>query len=151
MIQFDQPVTSTLAWIKSPSVDLRTVPFMPIKQCSFVRWKTAFGSRIFECPGLLIFVRIQQISSQRRKPHLRKQFLPMSSPSELPHHKKTKLRCAAISFISNDKISSQFQNVRCVAPPAPPPRKYSCQNNENENDFNKGFFLSITLQSEFRL
>lgn len=96
---------STFAWMKSPSVERRTVPLIPIKQCSFVRWNTAFGSKIFECPGLLIFVRIQQISSHRRKPHLRRQFRPMSNPSELPHHKNTKLRCAAISFISSDWIS----------------------------------------------
>ena len=27
---------STFAWMKSPSVDLLTVPLMPIRQCSFV-------------------------------------------------------------------------------------------------------------------
>lgn len=119
---------STFAWMKSPSVERRTVPLMPIKQCSFVRWNTAFGSRIFEWPGLLMFVRIQQMSSHRRKPHLRKQLRPISKPSELPHHKNTKLRLAAISLISSAWISSQFQNTRCCAPAAPkalPPRKYS--------------------------
>lgn len=119
---------STFAWMKSPSVERRTVPLMPIRQCSFVRWNTAFGSSIFEWPGLLMFVRIQQISSHRRKPHLRKQLRPMSRPSELPHHKNTKLRLAAISLISSAWISSQFQNTRCCVPAAPkalPPRKYS--------------------------
>ncbi|KYQ58345.1 Phosphatidylinositol-3,4,5-trisphosphate 3-phosphatase and dual-specificity protein phosphatase PTEN [Trachymyrmex zeteki] len=46
----------------------------------------------------------QTISSQRRKPHLRRQNRPMSNPSLLPHHKNTKLRLAATSPISNSII-----------------------------------------------
>ena len=38
---------STFAWMKSPSVDLRTVPLMPMRQCSLVRWNTARGSTFF--------------------------------------------------------------------------------------------------------
>jgi hypothetical protein len=34
----------TLAWLKSPSVDRLTVPLMPMRQCSLVRCRTAFGS-----------------------------------------------------------------------------------------------------------
>lgn len=77
---------STFAWIKSPSVDLRTVPkiltfffsenyikqnkpLMPIRQCSLVRWKTALGSKFLEWTGFLMLVLIQHISS-----HLKQNF-----------------------------------------------------------------------------
>uniref|UniRef100_A0A182QAG3 Uncharacterized protein n=1 Tax=Anopheles farauti TaxID=69004 RepID=A0A182QAG3_9DIPT len=87
---------------------------------------TAFGSRIFEWPGESMFVRIQQMSSHRRKPHLRRQLRPMSSPSELPHHRNTKLRWAATSPISSASISSHDQKLRgAPAATAAPPRAYS--------------------------
>lgn len=95
---------STFAWMKSPSVDLRTVPLIPIRQCSFVLCSTALVSRFLLWPGLFMFVRIQQMSSHLLKPHLRRQNLPMSKPSLLPHHKNTKLRLAATSPISNSII-----------------------------------------------
>lgn len=115
---------STLAWIKSPSVERRTVPLIPIRQCSLtigihispvnnrvtryrftlVRWKTALGSRFFEWPGASAFVLIQQMSSHRRKPHRRKHTRPRSSPSLEPHHKNMKLLGAATSPISSSII-----------------------------------------------
>ncbi|KYN06663.1 hypothetical protein ALC62_02321 [Cyphomyrmex costatus] len=49
------------------------------------------------------------ISSQRRKPHLRRQNRPMSNPSLLPHHKNTKLRLAATSPISNSIIYTDMR------------------------------------------
>ena len=63
---------STLAWMKSKSVLRLTVPLIPIKQCSFVCWNIAFGSRNFTFPGFFLFVLIQQMSSQRRNPHFRR-------------------------------------------------------------------------------
>ncbi|KYM80090.1 hypothetical protein ALC53_09184 [Atta colombica] len=51
----------------------------------------------------------QTISSQRRKPHLRRQNRPMSNPSLLPHHKNTKLRLAATSPISNSIIYADMR------------------------------------------
>lgn len=95
---------STLAWMKSPSVDRLTVPLIPIRQCSLVLWRTALLSRFLLCPGLLILVRIQHISSHRLKPHFRRQKRPMSNPSLLPHQRNTKLRLAATSPISNSII-----------------------------------------------
>lgn len=95
---------STFAWIKSPSVDRLTVPLIPIKQCSLVLWSTALLSKFLLCPGLLMLVRIQQISSHRLKPHLRRQNRPMSNPSLLPHQRNTKLRLAATSPISSSII-----------------------------------------------
>lgn len=71
---------------------------------TLVRWKTALGSRFFECPGASAFVLIQQMSSQRRKPHRRKQTRPRSKPSLEPHHKKMKLRGAATSPMSSSII-----------------------------------------------
>lgn len=49
-------------------------------------------------------------------PHFRKHTLPMSNPSELPHHKNTKLRCAATSPTSRFMIWSHDQNCMLVAP-----------------------------------
>ena len=115
---------STLAWIKSPSVERLTVPLIPIKQCSYtksvhqlnhlitrncndltlVRWKTAFCSRFFEWPGASALVLIQQMSSHRRNPHRRKHTRPKSSPSLEPHHKNMKLLGAATSPISSSII-----------------------------------------------
>lgn len=110
---------STFAWMKSPSVDRRTVPLMPIKQCSFVLWRTALLSRFLLCPGLLILVRIQQMSSHRLKPHLRRQKRPISNPSLLPHHRNTKLRLAATSPISNSIIYQVVFNTRVAKQPTP--------------------------------
>ena len=107
---------STLAWIKSPSVERLTVPLIPIRQCSFVLWRTALLSKFLLCPGLSILVRIQHISSHRRKPHLRKQKRPISRPSLLPHQRKTKLRLAATSPMSSSIIWSQFHSSTLVAP-----------------------------------
>ena len=36
---------STLAWMKSPSVDRRTVPLMPIRQCSLVLQQYEYHTR----------------------------------------------------------------------------------------------------------
>nr|CAD7425706.1 unnamed protein product [Timema monikensis] len=72
--------------------------------------------RFLECPGLLMFVRIQQISSQRRNPHLRRHMRPISNPCDEPHHRNTKLRAAATSPISNCMIWSQLQNFIFVTP-----------------------------------
>ena len=69
---------STLAWMKSKSVLRLTVPLIPIRQCSFVCWNIAFGSRNFTFPGFFLFVLIQQISSQRRNPHLRRHWREMN-------------------------------------------------------------------------
>lgn len=102
---------STFAWIKSPSVDRLTVPLIPIRQCSLVLWRTALLSRFLLCPGLLILVRIQHMSSHRLKPHFRRQKRPMSSPSLLPHQRNTKLRLAATSPMSNSIICEEY--VRC--------------------------------------
>lgn len=44
------------------------------------------------------------MSSQRRKPHRRKQTRPRSNPSLEPHHKKMKLRGAATSPMSSSII-----------------------------------------------
>ncbi|CAD6227670.1 GSCOCG00001350001-RA-CDS, partial [Cotesia congregata] len=49
------------------------------------------------------------MSSQRRKPHFRRQNRPISKPSLLPHQRKTKLRFAATSPMSSSIIWSQFQ------------------------------------------
>lgn len=75
-------------------------------QQTLVRWKIALESKFFEWPGLLIFVRIQHMSSQRLNPHFFKQDLPMSRPSDDPHHKNTKLLGAAMAPI--------FKFITCV-------------------------------------
>ena len=81
---------STLAWIKSPSVDLLTVPLIPMRQCSLVRQNTALGS-VIDLSLFLALVLIQQMSSHRLNPQFWRHNLPRSSPSLLPHHRNTKL------------------------------------------------------------
>ena len=82
---------STLAWMKSPSVDLLTVPLMPMRQCSLVLVRTALGSRM-PVPEFLLLVLIQHMSSHLLKPQFWRHSRPRSRPSLEPHHRNTKLR-----------------------------------------------------------
>ena len=102
---------SIFAWMKCPSWFLRTVPFIPIKQCSFVFCRIAFWSWCCVLPGFLTFVLIHTISSHLLYPHFFRHSLPRSSPSPEPHHTKTKDLWAATSSIFRFMMSSQSHGV----------------------------------------
>lgn len=89
------------------------------------------------------------MSSHRLKPHFFKQFRPISSPSELPHQRKTNERCDAIDSISRLRISSQFQKLPGVLLV---PRKYSSRGGSMRitSNFTSRFFKSNVLRSVFR-
>lgn len=99
-----------------PSVLRSTVPLIPIRQCSFVLWKTAFGSKVLVFPGLFLLVLIQQISSHLYV-YLHKHTLPRSNPSPEPHQRKINDRGAAISSISNFIMSPQVQHFSLAVMP----------------------------------
>lgn len=63
-----------------------------------------------------MYISLQYRTTYLLKPHFLKQTLPISSPSELPHHRNTKLLCAAISPTSKFMICSHDQNCIFVAP-----------------------------------
>jgi len=92
------------------SVDLRTVPRMPIRQCCFVRASndvvggsvcdTTISARFLypqkgrRTPGpllLMVLVFTHTMSSHRRNPHLARTSRPLSkpSPAPLPTHSRT--------------------------------------------------------------
>lgn len=152
---------STFAWMKSPSVDRLTVPLIPIRQCSLVLWSTALLSRFLLCPGLLMLVRIQHMSSHRLKPHFRRQKRPISSPSLLPHHRNTKLRLAATSPISNsiiyeyrlffNKGVTSREEVRCIISThlIPIPKLHVCSTAGTLVLFQRGFdqnYIELAIQ-----
>jgi hypothetical protein len=97
---------------------LRTVPRIPIRQCSFVRTKTAsvlsssLLRRIGICPLdfhssiSAWFVLTHTMSSARRNPHLCKSARPTSNESLLGSQRNKKLGVAASDSIGRD--------ARCV-------------------------------------
>lgn len=98
---------STFAWMKSPSVERLTVPLIPIKQCSLVLWKTALCSRFLEWPGLLMFVRIQHMSSHLLKPHFFRQSRPMSRP-EMKQFKLARALAIPVGGLFGERKEGKF-------------------------------------------
>ena len=101
----------TLQWTNQLSVDLRTVPRMPIRQCCFVRTSNdVVGGSVCNMvmsarfprsqtrrhtPGpllLTVLVFTHTISSHLRNPHLARTSRPLSkpSPAPLPTQSRTK-------------------------------------------------------------
>lgn len=100
----------TLQCTNQLSVDLRTVPRMPMRQCCFVRtsndvvggsvWNTVISIRSIDpqprkrTPGPLLLMALvftHTISSHLRNPHLARTSRPLSrpSPAPLPTHSRT--------------------------------------------------------------
>lgn len=109
---------------------LRTVPLMPIKQCSFDLCSNEFPAANCPAPNLtaplwvssgcsfplfVLLVFTQQISSHRRNPQRFKQFRPRCKASGvLPHQSQRNARVSATAPMSKRSISSQFQQSRPV-------------------------------------
>jgi hypothetical protein len=107
---------------------LRTVPRIPIKQCSFVRTNTAsvLSSLLRRRAGIAPpffhpsisawFVLTQTISSARLKPHLCKRALPISNKSLLGSQRKRKLGVAARDSIGRE--AKWVISEKCSLPPS---------------------------------
>ena len=107
---------------------LRTVPRIPIRQCSFVLTKTAsvlsscflrrigMGPPDFHCSISAWLVLTHTMSSARRNPHLCKSARPTSKESLLGSHKNRKLGVAASDSIGRDAncvISAKWSRPPC--------------------------------------
>ena len=110
-INLEQISVFQLEWVITL---LRTVPRIPIRQCSFVRTKTAsvLSSCLLRLIGMgppdfhksisawLVFT--HTMSSARRNPHLCKSARPTSKESLLGSHRNRKLGVAASDSIGRD-------------------------------------------------
>jgi hypothetical protein len=117
---------STLQCTNLVSVDLRTVPLIPIKQCSFELANNppppvplAFCSFPSDPPALstprpFFLVLTQTISSARLNPHLAKHSRPFSNPSSspFPTQRNTKLGSAEIFLIGSSAVPSHVSRGR---------------------------------------
>src|SRR2546423_3255621 len=123
-------VTVHLGMLGFPAGDctlLLTVPRIPIRQCSFVRTKTAFvessslllrigiGPPCFHCCNSRWLVLTHTISSALLKPHFWSNALPTSSESLLGNHRNRKLGVAA-----SDSIGSEASCVMSEKRSRPP-------------------------------
>lgn len=107
---------------------LRTVPRIPIRQCSFVLTKTAsvlsscllrrmgMGPPDFHCSISAWLVLTHTMSSARRNPHFCKSARPTSKESLLGSHRNRKLGVAASDSIGRDAncvISVKWSRPPC--------------------------------------
>merc|ERR1719375_1676651 len=100
---------SMLACTTRESEERFTPPRMPTRQCSEQRWRRDSCCPIVFAPFLFVFS--QQISSTRRKFHLRNKYRA-SSRCFTPHQRKMKAVGLAMTFIGNSAISSSDQDVK---------------------------------------
>jgi hypothetical protein len=98
--------------VESIKVNMQLVTILErnlINNCSttFVRWKIDLDSRFLLWPGFLMLVLIQQISSQRRKPHFFKHCTRTNIPSQFAALPLRHNQVITITYCWGHKIVSE--------------------------------------------